>query len=93
MLSFEWDAHKAQTNRAKHGVDFEAATTVFGDPLSVTIPDLAHSQTEPRFIILGRSHRQRLLVVAHTERRDNIRLISARRASRRERKDYEENIR
>ena len=93
MLSFEWDAPKAQTNRTKHGVDFEEATTVFGDPLSVTIPDLAHSQTEPRFIILGRSHRQRLLVVVPTERRDNIRLISARRASRRERKDYEENIR
>ena len=93
MLSFEWDVRKAQTNRTKHGVDFEEATTVFSDPLSVTIPDLAHSQTEPRFIILGRSHRQRLLVVVHTERRDNIRLISARRASRRERKDYEENIR
>ncbi|GDY23637.1 hypothetical protein LBMAG56_49840 [Verrucomicrobiota bacterium] len=93
MLSFEWDARKAQTNLAKHGVGFEEATTVFGDPLSVTIPDLAHSQTEPRFIILGRSHRQRLLVVVHTERRDNIRLISARRASRRERKNYEENRR
>ena len=93
MLSFEWDARKAQTNLAKHGGAFEEATTVFGDPLSVTIPDLAHSQAEPRFIILGRSHRQRLLVVVHTERPDNIRLISARRASRRERKDYEESSR
>jgi hypothetical protein len=74
----------------KHGVSFEEATTVFGDPLSLTIPDPAHSQIEDRFIILGRSHRHRLLVVVHTERGDNIRIISARPASRRERKHYEE---
>ena len=92
MLTFEWDANKAKSNLAKHGVSFEEAATVFGDPLSTTIPDPAHSQTEARFIILGRSYLGRLLVVIHTERGDNIRVISARRASRRERKDYEEAI-
>jgi uncharacterized protein len=91
-LSFEWDEHKARTNLAKHGVSFEEATTVFGDPLSLTIPDPVHSQTEDRLIVLGHSHRRRLLVVVHTERGDNIRVISARPASRRERKNYEESV-
>ena len=63
---------------------------MFADPLSLTIPDPAHSQAEDRFILLGRSHKQRLLVVVHTDRGDNIRLISARRASKHERKSYEE---
>jgi uncharacterized DUF497 family protein len=90
-LEFEWDDNKARTNLAKHGVSFEEASTVFADALSITIPDPAHSQAEARFIILGHSHRQRLLVVVHTERGDKIRLISARRASRNERKQYEEN--
>ena len=89
-LSFEWDENKAKANLAKHGVSFEEAATVFGDPLSLTIPDPAHSQTEDRLIILGHSHQRKLLVVVHTERGDNIRVISARRASRRERESYEE---
>jgi len=89
-LSFEWDEHKAKSNLTKHGVSFEEASTVFSDPLSLTIPDPAHSQVEDRFIILGQSHRQELLVVVHAERGDHIRVISARRASRRERKSYEE---
>ena len=93
MLTFEWDASKARTNLAKHAVSFEEAATVFGDPVSITIPDPAHSQTETRFIILGRSHQGRLLVVIHTERGDSIRIISARPASRRERKNYEQAIR
>jgi hypothetical protein len=92
VLTFEWNAAKAASNLAKHGVSFEEAATVFGDPLSVTIFDPAHSQTEERFIILGRSHLDKLLVVVHTERGDNIRIISARHASRRERKCYEENV-
>jgi uncharacterized DUF497 family protein len=92
VLTFEWDTNKARLNLAKHGVPFEEAATVFGDPLSLTIFDPAHSQAEDRFIILGRSHLGKLLVVAHTERGDNIRIISARRASRRERKQYEEVI-
>jgi len=89
-LSFEWDENKARSNLAKHHVSFEEASTVFGDPLSLTIPDPAHSRAEDRFVIVGKSHQHRLLVVVHTERGDNIRIISARRASRRERKNYEE---
>ncbi|MBI3850789.1 MAG: BrnT family toxin [Verrucomicrobia bacterium] len=89
-LRFEWDANKAKGNLAKHDVSFEEASTVFGDPLSLTIPDPTHSQAEDRFILLGHSHQRKLLVVVHTERGDNIRIISARRASRRERKSYEE---
>lgn len=89
-LSFEWDERKAKSNLTKHGVSFEQASTVFGDPLSLTIPDPAHSQVEDRFIVLGQSHQRKLLVVVHTERGDTIRIISARRASRRERKNYEE---
>ena len=92
MLTFEWDANKAGLNLVKHGVHFEEAATVFGDPLSATIFDPAHSQAEDRFIVLGRSHLDKLLVVVHTERGDNIRIISARHASRRERKQYEEAI-
>ena len=89
-LSFEWDESNAKSNLTKHGVSFEDASTVFGDPLSLTILDPAHSQAEDRFIIIGRSHQQELLIVVHTERGDNIRVISARRGSRSERKRYEE---
>ena len=89
-LSFEWDENKAKSNLAKHGVSFQEASTVFGDPLSLTISDPAHSQAEDRFIIIGHSHQRELLVVVHTERGDNMRVVSARRASRRERKTYEE---
>jgi uncharacterized protein len=91
-LEFEWDDKKAQANIAKHSVTFEEASTAFADPLSITISDPVHSQAEERFILLGHSHRCRLLVVVHTERSDKIRLISARRASRNERKQYEETI-
>ena len=89
-LNFQWDENKARTNLAKHGVGFEEAATVFGDPLSLTIPDPAHSQNEDRFVILGTSHNGKSLVVVHTERGESIRFISARRASRQERKKYEE---
>ncbi len=91
-LTFEWDPRKARTNFAKHGVTFEEATTIFGDPLSLTIPDPEHSLTEERYITVGKAFSGKLLVVAHTDRGDNIRIISARGASRRERKFYEENI-
>ena len=89
-LNFQWDENKARTNLAKHGVGFAEAATVFGDPLSLTIPDPAHSKNEDRCVILGTSHNGKSLVVVHTERGESIRLISARRASRQERKDYEE---
>ena len=88
-LNFEWDNRKAKSNLIKHGVSFEDASTAFGDPLSLTIPDPDHSQVEDRWILLGKSHQRKLLVVVHTERGDNIRIISARPASRGERKDYE----
>lgn len=91
-LNFEWDEKKARTNAIKHGVGFEDAATVFSDPLSLTISDPAHSQSEDRFILLGKTHTGKLLVVCHTERGDNVRIISARRVSRRERKNYEEAI-
>jgi uncharacterized DUF497 family protein len=89
-LSFAWDESKASANLNKHAVSFEEGTTIFGDPLSLTIPDPAHSATEDRFVILGHSHRQRLLVVVFVERRDTIRIISARSATKRERRCYEE---
>jgi uncharacterized DUF497 family protein len=88
---FEWDPEKAQRNKQKHGVTFEEAATVFMDPLSLTIPDTMHSTDEDHFVILGESGQGRLLVVAHVERGRNIRIISARTATRHERRNYEEN--
>jgi hypothetical protein len=89
-LSFEWDERKARSNAKKHGVTFDEASTVFGDARSLTIPGPVHSEVEERFVTMGSSHRGKLVVVVHTERRDNIRIISARPANRRERKAYEE---
>ena len=89
-LTFEWDSRKARSNLAKHDIVFEEASTVFGDPLSLTISDPEHSLSEKRYITLGNTFKGKLLVVVHTERGDNIRIISARRASRRERTFYEE---
>ena len=87
---FEWDEDKAENNAVKHGVSFNEAITTFRDPLSTTIPDPSHSADEQRFVLLGMSEGQRLLVVVHTERGDKIRIISARQATRTERKLYEE---
>jgi uncharacterized protein len=91
-LTFEWDPRKARVNLAKHGVSFGEASTVFGDPLSLTIPDPEHSQAEQRYVTMGTAFTSKLLVVVHAERGDNIRIISARRASRREHRSYEEDI-
>jgi len=88
-LAFEWDERKARLNRRKHDVTFEEASTVFADPLSVTIYDPVHSEGGDRYIALGESQRRRLLVVVFTERGDRIRIISGRVATRRERTDYE----
>ena len=88
-VTFEWDANKARRNLAKHGISFEESSTVFGDPHSLTIPDPVHSKLEERFVTIGASHRGKLLVVVHTERGDNIRIISAGVTSRRERLSYE----
>ena len=89
-MFFEWDPDKGKKNTAKHRVSFEEAATVFGDRLSITIPDPLHSIKEHRFITIGRSAQNKILVVVHAERGDNIRIISARRATRLERKEYEE---
>jgi uncharacterized DUF497 family protein len=89
MMEFEWDKGKATSNLKKHGVSFQEAASVFSDPLSLTIPDLDHSKGEARFLVLGVSRAQRLVVVSHTDRGDRIRIISARRANRRERAQYE----
>lgn len=89
-MQFEWDTAKAAENLAKHGVSFEEAATVFRDRLSATGADPDHSVGEERFITFGVSTSGRLLVVAHTERGDTIRIISARLATRGERKIYEE---
>ena len=89
-INFEWDPAKARTNLEKHRVSFEEAATIFSDPLSLTISDPLHSEAEIRFVILGESIRRRLLVVVFTEQEDRIRIISARRATRRERQQYEE---
>ncbi len=89
-LTFEWDRDKSKRNLKKHGVSFEEASTIFADPLARTIHDPLHSEQEERYVSVGESRRQRILVVVFTERGDNIRIISARVATRRERKDREE---
>lgn len=89
-LTFEWDKKKAASNFRKHGISFEEAATVFGDRLSLTIRDPDHSRGEERFLVTGLSALGRLLVVAHTERSDTIRIISARLATRGEKVSYEE---
>lgn len=92
MLTFTWDQKKADISQQKHSVSFEEASTAFEDPLSLTIDDPLHSIGEERFILLGMSYKHRLLVVVHTEGEDNIRIISAREATKRERKSYETDI-
>jgi uncharacterized protein len=88
---FDWDKTKAATNIKKHGIAFEEARTVFGDFHSITIPDPLHSKPkEDRFITTGTSYRHKLLVVVHCDRGDNIRIISARKATKREAREYEE---
>ena len=89
-LAFEWDDDKARRNLKKHRVSFEEASSTFADPLARTIPDPLHSEDEDRFVNLGESEGGRLLVVVFTERDNKIRIISARVATRRERKDHEE---
>ena len=89
MVQFEWDPDKAASNATKHGVSFEEAATVFGDPLSLTAYDPDHSQDEDRYLTMGSSIDNRLLLVSHIDREDRVRIISARLATRRERKAYE----
>lgn len=88
-LLFEWDEEKAKTNIKKHGISFDEATTVFLDPFSITIPDPNHSVDEQRYISTGNSDKGRVLLVVYTERRLSIRIISCRKATPMERKQYE----
>lgn len=88
-MKFVWNTKKAEINQRKHGVGFDEASTVFGDPLAGTFPDADHSLGEARFITVGRSSSGRLLVVSHTENSSEFRIISARPATTRERKQYE----
>lgn len=91
-MKFEWDAGKAAKNEKKHGISFLEATTIFADPLELTISDSDHSAGEYRFLSIGRSCAGNLLVVSYTERQPNqIRIISARKATRQEQKSYEQN--
>lgn len=89
-IKFEWDPRKAAANLRKHRIGFPEATTAFGDPLSMTIPDPDHSDDEERLLLLGQTEAGRLLVVAHIERGANIRIISDRLAAPSERRVYEE---
>jgi uncharacterized DUF497 family protein len=90
-MEFEWDQSKAAANLKKHGVSFEEAKTVFDNSLAVIFDDEAHSVDEQREIIIGHSRQNRLLLIAFTERSGNVRIISARLATRKEREDYEQN--
>jgi len=88
-VDFVWSRLKASANERKHGVSFRESITVFGDPLSLTAFDPDHSEHEDRYITMGTSAAGQLLVVAHADLDDRVRIISARKATRRERKDYE----
>ena len=91
-LKFEWDPKKAAGNVSKHGVSFGEAVTAFADPLARIFDDEDHSVDDQREIIIGRSARLRLVVVCFSAREDTVRIFSARRATKRERRDYEENV-
>ena len=88
-MEFEWDPDKEQSNIEKHGVDFTEAATVFGDPLELAVSDPDHSVGEFRFLSIAHSSLNRILVVSYTEREDRIRIIGARTASPKERRQYE----
>jgi len=87
-LQFEWSERKAAMNASKHGISFDEATTVFGDFFSVTIEDPLHSEKEVRFVTIGTSNLGNIIVIVHTDRGDRIRIIGARRATPREKREY-----
>ena len=92
MLLFEWDEEKDKTNEKKHCISFHETTIFFSDSYSLTIHDPLHSEDEDRFIIIGSSMKNRLVVVVHSERGNKIRIISARKATRKERLQYESHV-
>ena len=89
-MNIEWDPKKAKSNSRKHGVSFEEAATALSDPMAATGADPDHSITEGRYVTFGISEKNRLLIVSHTEEKETIRIISARKASKGERELYEE---
>jgi hypothetical protein len=89
-MKFEWDKNKAEKNLGKHRISFDEAKAIFNDPLYVDFYDADHSAEEERYLIVGNSNRGRLLIVSYTERKDSIRIISAREVTRSEREAYEE---
>ena len=89
-LNFEWDDKKAKSNLIKHKISFEEASTTFGDDLSITIEDPLHSDNENRLILIGKSSNNKTLIVVHIEQTDSIRIISARKATKKEQIFYEE---
>ena len=88
-MAFEWDEARAALNQAKHGVTFQEAATVFGDPLSMVFDDPGHSHDEQRALLIGMSEEHRVLIIAFTDSNESIRIISARETSRSERETYE----
>ncbi len=92
MVVYEWDAGKAAANQRKHGISFDEATTVFLDPLALTFPDPDHEPEEHREVTIGHTISERIVFVSHCERGKRVRIISARRATRAERTQYEEGI-
>jgi uncharacterized protein len=93
-MRFEWDEHKNQTNIAKHGIDFRQAVYVFSDPFALSIPDDEHSEDEERWVLLGNSLNEQILLVVHTFRKDDvIRIISARKATTNEQQNYHRRLR
>lgn len=89
-MEFEWDTEKAKSNLSKHGISFEEAKTVFEDPFYVDFYDPDHSESENRYIIIGESSKNRILLVSYTERKNKIRIISSRQVTKQERRTYEE---
>ena len=89
MFKFEWDYQKATSNLQEHGVSFDEAVSVFADDQALTFADTDHFESEDRSRTYGMSNKERLLVVVHTERRNNVRIISARKATRYEKSIYE----
>jgi len=91
MINFIWDKNKAKLNLVKHNLSFEEAATVFADPLAFVFDDVEHTRAEQRALIIGHTSKNKVTIVSFTERDQHIRIISARKATKKEKQDYEEN--
>lgn len=91
MINFIWDKNKAKLNLVKHNLSFEEAATVFADPLAFVFDDVEHTRTKQRALIIGHTGKNKVIIVSFTERDQHIRIISARKATKKEKQDYEEN--